>query len=209
VQFSYQATDFQQMSNTASVSIAVGLIGDYDHNGIVNDQDYNVWRENLGSTQQLDADGNGNGTVDLADYILWRRNLGTSAAAATGGGLSVVATGASVAPSTAAIQIAATVDRSPASLLQTTTSTAAATRRPGHFSKEWAANGREMPSRSELLSLAGIRHLNSARTRPAMNSAAVDSAFADLQLNSDRLSLNGPMSNVVRGSKLKYTRRAI
>jgi hypothetical protein len=79
VQVIYQTSDFRQLSNPISVSIAVGLIGDYDHNGFVDQLDYNVWRANLGSTAQLDADGNGNGVIDSTDYILWRNNLGSSA----------------------------------------------------------------------------------------------------------------------------------
>lgn len=49
--------------------------GDYDKNGSVGPEDYDVWKSNFG-TSFADADGNGNGTVDAADYTVWRDNLG-------------------------------------------------------------------------------------------------------------------------------------
>lgn len=81
VQFVYQASDFQQLSSPVTVTLSVGLVGDYDHNGIVNQADYGVWRGSFNSASVLDADGNGNGIVDQGDYIVWRRNLGLSAGA--------------------------------------------------------------------------------------------------------------------------------
>ncbi|MGE3239471.1 MAG: NPCBM/NEW2 domain-containing protein [Pirellulales bacterium] len=52
------------------------LAGDFDRSGVVNDTDYNLWRNTFGSTKELAADGNGNGTVDAADYTAWRDHLG-------------------------------------------------------------------------------------------------------------------------------------
>jgi hypothetical protein len=54
------------------------IVGDYDLNGTVNSQDYNVWRASFGSMTSLDADGNLNGVVDAADYVIWRNNSGLS-----------------------------------------------------------------------------------------------------------------------------------
>jgi hypothetical protein len=65
------------------------LSGDYFVDGVVNQLDYSVWRQNFGSTAMLDADGNLDGTVDAADYAIWRKNLGRTA--------TVVAPGASLA----------------------------------------------------------------------------------------------------------------
>ena len=48
---------------------AVPLAGDYNHDGIVDPTDYDVWKNNFGSTANLDADGNNNGVVDAADYV--------------------------------------------------------------------------------------------------------------------------------------------
>jgi len=55
------------------------LSGDYFVDGVVNQLDYSVWRQNFGSTTLLDADGNLNGIVDTADYAIWRKNVGRSA----------------------------------------------------------------------------------------------------------------------------------
>jgi hypothetical protein len=60
-----------------------GLDGDYDGNFVVNQLDYNVWREKFGSTTAFEADGNANGIVDAADYAIWRNNFGLSLAAAS------------------------------------------------------------------------------------------------------------------------------
>lgn len=46
--------------------------GDYNFNGVVDGDDYNVFRETFGSTEDLRADGNGSGAVDAADYTIWR-----------------------------------------------------------------------------------------------------------------------------------------
>lgn len=53
------------------------LPGDYDHNGVVEQADYLVWRTNYGATVTpfTGADGNGDGRVDAADYTVWRDNL--------------------------------------------------------------------------------------------------------------------------------------
>jgi hypothetical protein len=54
------------------------LVGDYDASGVVDGQDYVVWKNNFGSTTQLDADGNGDRVVNAADYVIWRDNLGSA-----------------------------------------------------------------------------------------------------------------------------------
>lgn len=56
----------------------IHLPGDYNLDGGVDADDYEVWRGEFASTLALDADGNSNGTVDAADYVVWRRNLGAS-----------------------------------------------------------------------------------------------------------------------------------
>jgi hypothetical protein len=48
--------------------------GDYDANGVVDQDDYLKWRTDYGAAEST-ADGNGDGTVDAADYTLWRDNL--------------------------------------------------------------------------------------------------------------------------------------
>lgn len=54
------------------------IAGDYNADGDVDEEDYAVWKTDLGSTENLDADGNGNNVVDAADYTVWRDNLGTN-----------------------------------------------------------------------------------------------------------------------------------
>jgi hypothetical protein len=57
------------------------LRGDYNHNGIVDAADYTVWRDSLGSTNNLVADGDGNGAVDPGDYDIWKNNFAATSAA--------------------------------------------------------------------------------------------------------------------------------
>jgi hypothetical protein len=79
--------------------------GDYNQDGNVNTQDYNLWRQNFESTTNLAADGNGNGVVDAADYVLWRKY----ASAAGGSGASGLGSPAGVPePSSAALLIGLT-----------------------------------------------------------------------------------------------------
>ncbi len=64
------------------------LPGDFDHDGIVDANDYTIWRQDYGMTNS-DADGNRDGVVDAGDYVIWRHNQGktlpssSSVAAAT------------------------------------------------------------------------------------------------------------------------------
>lgn len=56
-----------------------GLDGDYDLDGDVDADDYQVWRTSFGMAgSALAADGNKNGIVDAADYTVWRDNVGAS-----------------------------------------------------------------------------------------------------------------------------------
>ncbi|MCO6043222.1 PEP-CTERM sorting domain-containing protein [Aeoliella sp. ICT_H6.2] len=52
--------------------------GDFNADGTVDLADYNVWRNNLGSTDETSISMNGylNGVVDSADYGLWKSNFG-------------------------------------------------------------------------------------------------------------------------------------
>ena len=59
------------------------LVGDYNLDGVVDAADYTVWRDTLGSTDDLRANGDNTGTsfgvVDEADYLAWRNNFGAVA----------------------------------------------------------------------------------------------------------------------------------
>lgn len=57
------------------------LIGDYDNNGSVGPEDYDIWKSNFG-TSFADADGNEDGIIDSADYTVWRDNLGAGSESA-------------------------------------------------------------------------------------------------------------------------------
>jgi hypothetical protein len=51
--------------------------GDYNHNGIVDAADYNIWRDSLGKTgSSLAADGDGDGRIGTGDYTIWKMHLG-------------------------------------------------------------------------------------------------------------------------------------
>jgi hypothetical protein len=62
------------------ITDALAAMGDYNHDEIVNQADFDVWRSNFGSPIKLDADGNGNGIVDAADYSTWRTRFMISGA---------------------------------------------------------------------------------------------------------------------------------
>ena len=55
-----------------------GALGDYNYDGLVDASDYTLWRDKLGSTTNLAADGNGNGVVDAGDFIAWSSHFGQS-----------------------------------------------------------------------------------------------------------------------------------
>ena len=56
----------------------VVLPGDYDGDGVVDQNDYTTWKDNFGDTTLLTADGNGDGIVNAADYTIWRNNVGAT-----------------------------------------------------------------------------------------------------------------------------------
>ena len=58
--------------------------GDYNGDGLVDATDYTVWRDTLGSTDDLRADGNGDRMIDEADYEIWKNLFGTNYAGGNG-----------------------------------------------------------------------------------------------------------------------------
>jgi hypothetical protein len=64
------------------------LPGDYSGNGIVDATDYSIWRNTLGSTTDLRANGDNSGAsagrIDAADYVIWKANYGRQAGGASG-----------------------------------------------------------------------------------------------------------------------------
>ena len=65
------------------------LPGDYNFNGVVDAADYSVWRDTVGSTNDLRADGDSDGMIDADDYDFWKANFGN--VLAVGSGASVLA----------------------------------------------------------------------------------------------------------------------
>jgi hypothetical protein len=73
---------FASDNNAPSTSVPISYIqpGDYDENGVVDGDDYSLWKLSFSeSGEALLADGNADGVVNLADYSIWRDNLGAVA----------------------------------------------------------------------------------------------------------------------------------
>jgi hypothetical protein len=73
------STAFLNFSNFSVAAGAAPVTGDYNVDGAVNAADYVVWRDTLGSTVNLAADGNRNLVVDQPDYGVWSANYGSGA----------------------------------------------------------------------------------------------------------------------------------
>lgn len=82
-----------------AVAKQFAIDGDYNSDGTVDDQDYVVWRQSLGSMTTLNADGNLNGVIDIGDYNIWRSNFGQTLP----GMSSLFADGASLSPAGIAV----------------------------------------------------------------------------------------------------------
>ena len=84
---------FGVLYNPNDVTLVVaGILGDYNRNGVVDAADYTVWRDTLGSTTDLRANGDNtgasSGSIDQADYAFWRTHFGETV---TGTGAGAVA----------------------------------------------------------------------------------------------------------------------
>jgi serralysin len=71
-------TDFAGSSGIVNLAPPMPT-GDYNHDGVVDAADYTVWRDSLGSTTHLAADGNGNGIIDADDYTVWTSHFAQTA----------------------------------------------------------------------------------------------------------------------------------
>lgn len=85
---------------TLTLVAAEGLAGDYNGDNIVNLADYTVWRDTLGSTTNLAANGEMNGAsagvIDYADYVVWQNNFNAALAANAANSLTIPEPPASV-----------------------------------------------------------------------------------------------------------------
>jgi hypothetical protein len=79
--------DTSQLYTIGELSVA-GLAGDYNGNGVVDAADYAVWRDTLGSTTDLRANGDNTGAsagkIDQADFKVWKANFGMHAGSGSG-----------------------------------------------------------------------------------------------------------------------------
>jgi hypothetical protein len=166
------------------------LLGDYNHNGIVDAADFTVWRNTLGSsvTVYRGADGDGNGVVDQADCSVWKAHFGQT--------LSSVGTGSGAAAlgvpleSGAQLAIAATQRSVLSGGSESATLNVSAV--PSDHRPETAANG--LPVRSAIGAVAlpsdaaftilgqRIRGQSTAVVRTAQHYATVDAAISDTLL---------------------------
>jgi hypothetical protein len=71
---------------TYTFAAAPSNSGDYNGDGVVNAADYTVWRDTLGSTEDLRANGDDTGAsmgvIDQADYSFWKSHFGGAGAGA-------------------------------------------------------------------------------------------------------------------------------
>lgn len=71
-----------------NVRFGTTVAGDYNGNGIVDAADYTIWRDTLGSTTDLRANGDDTGTsagkIDQADYAFWKSKFGATSGAGAG-----------------------------------------------------------------------------------------------------------------------------
>ena len=65
------------------LSVAAGLDGDFDNNGVVDAADYVLWRKNQGTMNPLPNDPIG-GTIGTAQYNQWRAHFGQTAGSGAG-----------------------------------------------------------------------------------------------------------------------------
>lgn len=70
---------------TYTLATPPSVSGDYNGDGTVNAADYTIWRDTLGSTTDLRANGDNTGVsenvIDQADYNFWTSQFGTGASA--------------------------------------------------------------------------------------------------------------------------------
>jgi hypothetical protein len=78
------STDLNMLNVSAAQSLLsqASPAGDYNGDGVVDTNDYNMWRSSFGKStiiQGSGADGNYNGVIDAGDYVVWRSSLQGSA----------------------------------------------------------------------------------------------------------------------------------
>lgn len=64
--------------STATISVIETVAGDFNLDGVVDQGDYTVWRDSLGSNTHLPNETTTHGSVTLEDYDTWRSNFGAT-----------------------------------------------------------------------------------------------------------------------------------
>ena len=86
LEFSFIRSDQSTVSGLIEYVVSEGLAGDFNGDGVVDAADYPIWRDNLGTSFDLngngDESGDSAGVVDEADYALWRSEFGSTSASA-------------------------------------------------------------------------------------------------------------------------------
>jgi hypothetical protein len=67
------------VGNNLVLQVGGENLGDYNNDGIVNAVDYTVWRDNLGSNNDLPNDGDIGTPISSLHYELWKSNFGQTA----------------------------------------------------------------------------------------------------------------------------------
>ena len=140
------------------------VLGDYNHDGIVDAADFTVWRNALGAnvTPYSGADGSGNGIVDQADCGVWKTHFGQS----VGSGGSAGASPSQGAVPEPVAQLAITAG--PPSTLSDGSAAAR------------SARGAAPPLTDAVFTMLGQRTpARSTVARTALRRAAVDTAISD------------------------------
>jgi hypothetical protein len=88
------AATFVNNAGTSFVVTPQALPGDYNGDSVVDEADYTVWRDNLGTNFNLAGNGTqvgaSAGTVDAADYDYWKAHFGDTPGSGSGGVVAIV-----------------------------------------------------------------------------------------------------------------------
>ena len=88
-----EVTVVSDLDEVLSATVTYVPTGDYNEDGIVDSDDYTLWRSQFGTSGiGLLADGNADQVVDLEDYTLWRNNLGATATSVVAPSLAALVT---------------------------------------------------------------------------------------------------------------------
>src|SRR5690606_8428692 len=84
--FGLSTDNFVTATAAFGALFAPSLPGDYNGDRVVDAADYTVWRNTLGSTTELAANGDdtgpSQGVIDQADYLVWKTHFGSTLSAA-------------------------------------------------------------------------------------------------------------------------------